>query len=120
MNKIIVKRPCAHPGCNQLVIKPACYCEEHKKANNYDSNRPNSYRRGYTKAWQRYRAQFLAEHPVCVACLRRGEISEATVVDHIVPHKGDMKRFWDKSNHQALCKHCHDSKTAREDGGFGR
>ncbi|WP_289184903.1 HNH endonuclease [uncultured Parasutterella sp.] len=27
--------------------------------------------------------------------------------------------FWDESNWQALCKHCHDVKTAKEDGGFG-
>jgi 5-methylcytosine-specific restriction protein A len=30
-----------------------------------------------------------------------------------------MKLFWDKRNHQALCKRCHDEKTASEDGGFG-
>ncbi|WP_304879789.1 HNH endonuclease [uncultured Parasutterella sp.] len=27
--------------------------------------------------------------------------------------------FWDESNWQALCKRCHDRKTAAEDGGFG-
>ncbi|WP_390622926.1 HNH endonuclease [Ralstonia syzygii] len=42
----------------------------------------------------------------------------ATVVDHIVPHKGDQHLFWRRSNWQALCKACHDRKTAREDGGF--
>jgi 5-methylcytosine-specific restriction protein A len=40
-------------------------------------------------------------------------------VDHIVPHKGDMRLFWDPRNHQGLCERCHNSKTAREDGGFG-
>jgi 5-methylcytosine-specific restriction protein A len=43
----------------------------------------------------------------------------ATVVDHIVPHKGDKVKFWDSSNWQSLCKRCHDAKTATEDGGFG-
>ena len=38
-----------------------------------------------------------------------------TVVDHIVPHRGDQKLFWDKSNWQPLCKACHDRKTWRED-----
>lgn len=28
--------------------------------------------------------------------------------------------MWDECNWQPLCKPCHDSKTAREDGGFGR
>jgi 5-methylcytosine-specific restriction protein A len=38
------------------------------------------------------------------------------VVDHIVPHRGDKKLFWDSSNWQALCdgqtgRGCHDRKT---------
>ena len=114
------KRPCAHIGCNRLVTMPERYCPEHRAQHNPDANRPNSYRRGYTKAWQRYRIQYLAEHPVCVACLKRGELRETTVVDHIIPHKGNMKLFWDRANHQALCKRCHDSKTAKQDGGFGK
>lgn len=44
----------------------------------------------------------------------------AEVVDHIVPHKGDLSLFWSRSNWQSLCKRCHDIKTAMEDGGFGR
>lgn len=44
----------------------------------------------------------------------------ATVVDHNIPHKGNKVLFWDVSNWQSLCKACHDAKTAREDGGFGR
>ncbi len=114
------QRICLHPGCNQLVSTQERYCPKHKHKHKMDANRPNSYRRGYTKAWQRYRTQYLAEHPVCVMCLKQGQIREAIVVDHIVPHKGDMKRFWDRSNHQALCKRCHDKKTATQDGGFGR
>jgi 5-methylcytosine-specific restriction protein A len=38
----------------------------------------------------------------------------ATVVDHIVPHRGDQRLFWDEANWAALCKPCHDAKTARE------
>nr|DAE96978.1 MAG TPA: HNH endonuclease [Caudoviricetes sp.] len=48
-----------------------------------------------------------------------GEIVPATEVDHIIPHRGDQKLFWDMSNWQALCHNCHSAKTAREDGGFG-
>jgi 5-methylcytosine-specific restriction protein A len=42
------------------------------------------------------------------------------VVDHKVPHRGDMKLFWDRNNWQSMAKECHDRKTASEDGGFGR
>ncbi len=44
----------------------------------------------------------------------------ATVVDHIRPHKGNQELFWDVTNWGALCKRCHDIKTVKEDGGFGR
>ena len=44
----------------------------------------------------------------------------ACVVDHLVPHRGDRLLFWDASNWQSLCESCHNRKTARADGGFGR
>lgn len=44
---------------------------------------------------------------------------QAEVVDHKIPHKGDMKLFWDESNWQPLCIRCNSVKSAREEGGFG-
>lgn len=73
--------------------------------------------RGYGGRWQRYRLIFLAEHPLCVECERAGKVEAATVVDHIVPHKGDQVKFWEPTNHQGLCAACHNRKTAREDMG---
>ena len=67
----------------------------------------------YTYKWQQYRKRFLEDHPFC----KCGKLS--TVVDHIIPHKLDMKLFWAPGNHQAKCKQCHDMKTASTDGGFG-
>lgn len=59
-------------------------------------------------------------HPLCVHCLKQGRTEAATVVDHIIPHCGDMVLFWDSANNwQSLCKTHHDVKTASEDGGFG-
>jgi 5-methylcytosine-specific restriction protein A len=51
--------------------------------------------------------------------MKQGAYTPATVVDHIKPHKGNAILFWLVSNWQGLCKHCHDVKTATEDGGFG-
>ena len=73
----------------------------------------------YKGRWGRYRLNFLRANPFCVRCAQRGISSAAQVVDHIVPHDGDASRFWDSLNHQALCKWCHDTKTASQDGGFG-
>lgn len=66
------------------------------------------------------RKQFLKEHPLCEECRKNGVIKPATIVDHVVSHKGNEALFWDQSNWQALCKSCHDKKTTKEDGRFGK
>ena len=71
--------------------------------------------RGYDRKWQKASKAFLHRHPLCAECERNGRYVTATVVDHIVPHRGDRKLFWDESNWQPLCKPCHDRKTGRED-----
>ena len=48
-------------------------------------------------------------------CYEEGHITMATVVDHIIPHRGDQKLFWDRSNWQPLCEHHHNVKTMTED-----
>jgi 5-methylcytosine-specific restriction protein A len=63
---------------------------------------------------------FLQAHPLCALHERQGQVVAATVVDHIVAHKGIQALFWNQSNWQALCKPCHDSKTAKEDNSWGR
>lgn len=76
-----------------------------------DKFRPNANRRGYTYSWSRDSKAFLDEFPLCRLCFGYGRVEAATVVDHIVPHRGDKKLFWRRDNWQPLCKHCHDSKT---------
>jgi len=76
--------------------------------------------RGYGGKWQRYRAAYLAKHPLCRMCEAKGRVTAANVVDHIVDHRGDTKLFWDTSNWQPLCKPCHSEKTAAEGVGAAR
>lgn len=104
------------------IHRPFWYVQKGKEEGQAerDKERGSSAARGYGGKWQKARATFLSNNPICVACLAKGFVVEATVVDHIVPHKGDMGLFWDSGNWQALCKACHDRKTAAEDGGFGR
>jgi 5-methylcytosine-specific restriction protein A len=79
-----------------------------------DRQRPSAARRGYGPRWRRARAAYLKRHPLCVRCQAKGRIEPATTVDHIVPHRGDQHLFWGEANWAALCKPCHDAKTARE------
>ena len=115
-------RPCTHAGCHVLVRDGSGRCAKHVKADRQqlDARRGSAHERGYSAAWQRARVGFLRSHPLCVRCSANHETVAASVVDHIIPHRGDMTLFWLHSNWQSLCKRCHDLKTALEDGGFGR
>ncbi|MDQ0414223.1 HNH endonuclease [Mesobacillus stamsii] len=107
-------RPCNKAGCARLTRER--YCDDHKQLNNsYDMYRGTAAQRGYNARWRKARASYLSQHPICIRC---GHV--ATVVDHIIAHKGDMHLFWTVSNWQSLCNTCHNRKTATEDGGFGR
>lgn len=104
-------------------------------AGSWRSDKQSSTARGYGYKWQQARLGYLAAHPYCVYCLREAGISYdqeaatigmqcmkagigspfATVVDHRVPHRGDMKLFWNKSNWQALCATHHSRDKQREE-----
>ena len=70
---------------------------------------------GTDQLGEKARKQFLHTHPLCVECQKEGRYVKATVVDHVVPHRGDADLFWDRSNWQPLCKHHHDVKTGTLD-----
>ncbi len=83
----------------------------------------SSTARGYGYDWQKIRLAFLKQHPLCVYCLKEGKVTAATVVDHIVPHRGNEALRIDEQNLQALCSHHHSSvkqKEERAQGDLGR
>ena len=111
-------RPCNKHGCPRLTNSK--YCEDHKtELYSYDNDRENSNARGYDAKWRKARSIYLSNHPLCVQHEAQGQVVAATVVDHIIPHKGDKYLFRDQGNWQSLCKQCHDVKTAIKDGGIG-
>lgn len=107
------KVPCKHPGCAALVPSGTKYCEAHKPLHPEEVRSAAS--RGYGRAWQQASHAFLQAHPLCEECMKDGRYTKATVVDHIVPHRGNEQLFWDRRNWRPLCKRCHDRKTRRED-----
>ncbi len=75
-----------------------------------------STQRGYGYKWQQARAGWLSKHPLCVYCEREGRVMAASVVDHIIPHRGDMTLFWaSDTNWQGLCATCHNTTKSREE-----
>jgi len=79
------------------------------------AGKQGSTARGYGYRWQQYRLRYLAQHPLCVMCEAEGRVEAAVVVDHVVPHEGEQQLFWSASNHQALCKACHDGTKQRQE-----
>lgn len=72
-----------------------------------------SYKSLYnTKQWYRLRAAQLRDYPLCLFCEQQGKITPATVVDHVIPHKGDRDLFFN-GELASLCKKCHDSAKAK-------
>ncbi|WP_259276600.1 HNH endonuclease signature motif containing protein [Pedomonas mirosovicensis] len=80
--------------------------------------RPSARARGYDRKWQRESKAWLAlpRNRLCICGC--GQVAD--VVDHRIPHKGDMGLFWDRANWQPMNRRCHSRKTAQHDGGFGR
>ena len=103
------KRPCRHPGCPNLCDK-GVYCSQHMVFSS-DRMRGGADARGYNAEWRIARKAFLQKHPLCAECGKAGKLTPATVVDHIIPHRGNKRLFWDEHNWQPLCKDCHDRKT---------
>lgn len=79
------------------------------------TDKQTSSQRGYGYKWQKARERYLQQHPLCVYCEREGRVTAASVVDHIEPHRGDMKLFWSPSNWQSLCATHHSRDKQREE-----
>ena len=101
--------PCHSPGCAEITTET--YCPAHAKQ--YEQQRGTPTERGYDYRWQVFRKHWLANNPLCEHCCSAGKTQLATVVDHIIDHKGDMELFWREGNHQSLCVSCHNRKTAK-------
>ena len=90
----------------------------HKKVR-YE-NKPVYSKLYHTRRWINQSRLYRKRNPLCVECLKHGITTDCTgkrkgAVDHIIPHRGDMKLFWDKNNNwQTLCTMHHNQKSAKE------
>lgn len=71
-----------------------------------------------TSRWQDLRQRvflrdmFTCQMPGCGRIVTR---KSELVCDHIRPHRGDARLFWDAKNLQTLCRSCHDGDKQREE-----
>jgi 5-methylcytosine-specific restriction endonuclease McrA len=78
----------------------------------HDARRPSARARGYNHEWRKARGEYLAMHPHCAM---PGCGKPASVVDHIIAHRGDRNLFWSRTNWQSLCAPCHNSIKQRQE-----
>jgi 5-methylcytosine-specific restriction protein A len=107
-------RPARICSCGKRVPSGIlCECQKARAAERkarFDATRPSARERGYTSKWEKERAAFLALFRTCARC---GQ--PATVVNHKIPHKGDRKLFWSRSNWEAVCTPCHNGPIQSEE-----
>jgi 5-methylcytosine-specific restriction protein A len=103
-------------GCGK-IIPHGEQCERQKAARRernarHDRRRPSAARRGYNGEWRKASREYLARHPHCrmPGCNRL-----ASLVDHIIPHRGNDRLFWDRTNWQPLCTPCHSRVKQRQE-----
>jgi 5-methylcytosine-specific restriction protein A len=88
------------------------FCKEHQRDQRAQSAAVEGVNVSRSSArFRRLRHSYLVRHPMCAMCKRE----PATILDHIVPHRGMPHLYWDyTTNWQGLCVTCHGIKTARE------
>jgi 5-methylcytosine-specific restriction endonuclease McrA len=71
-----------------------------------------------TAQWKRLRqATFLRDLFTCQmpGCGRIEGKTSRLICDHVKPHRGDERKFFDPENLQTLCKPCHDTAKRAEE-----
>lgn len=99
-----------------LVRDGSGYCPAHARpapGTFADRSRGSRHERGYGSDWDKRRKRILTrDKGLCQPCLQQGVVAPATQVDHLVPKaQGGTD---EDANLQAICRACHQAKTARE------
>jgi 5-methylcytosine-specific restriction protein A len=110
-------RPCKDRDCIALTNDKTGYCPEHtylvKELNKQKEKlRKSARERGYDSTWEKLRKIFLRENPLCQDCLDAGKLTPANEVHHIKKVKEHPELRLVKTNLRALCKACHNRRTA--------
>ena len=93
------------------VICPCRRLATRERNARHDARRPSARERGYDAKWDRERAAYLYLHDTCGRCAMR----PATIVHHIIPHRGDRSLFWNRRNWMPVCQPCHDGPIQRQE-----
>ncbi|MTV20886.1 HNH endonuclease [Staphylococcus delphini] len=69
----------------------------------------------HSRAWKKLREIALdRDNNLCQMCLRKGEITDATIVHHIVYVDDDFSKALDLENLMSVCHSCHNKIHAND------
>ena len=109
------KKPGGHPPPKIATLQPTIKMADLSIARPLQPQSNEARMRG--RRLQERRKRWFALHPLCVECERRGVVTIATQLDHVIPlFRGGRD---DESNLQSLCLEDHLAKTAEELRGGG-
>jgi 5-methylcytosine-specific restriction endonuclease McrA len=83
--------------------------------------RTGAHKRGYGARWTKLRNWWISIQPRCVGWPNANGCplnATGSIVDHIIPHRGDESLLYSAQNLQTLCRSCHARKTATEGEGY--
>lgn len=72
------------------------------------TERAPAHERGYTRRWAKVSKAYIDAHPLCLGCQAVDRIEATTLTDHVIPHRGNERLFWDPANRQPACRWHHD------------
>lgn len=119
-------RPCAYPGCPNLVEPPAKYCVSHQSWHEEKRAQINRYYDEYVRdkrakdyynspEWEANRLAVLnRDHYLCQECLRNKRITYTTTVHHIIPIRENWDKRNDLNNLEAICPACHNAERKKQ------
>lgn len=85
-----------------------------------DERRGSARARGYTAEWDKAAKRYIDQHPLCLGCEAVGIVVPSTLVDHVVPQRGDAERMWSVDNWQPSCRWHHDVVKKRLEASFDK
>ena len=101
-------------------MKRRCDIVQRVGRNIYEVRRGSSSSQGYDADWERIaKRRRQLDHYLCQECLKRGLLTSAKDVDHIIPLHVRLDWRLEIGNTQVLCRMHHRAKTEQDNQLFG-
>ncbi|MEZ0117828.1 UNVERIFIED_ORG: 5-methylcytosine-specific restriction protein A [Heyndrickxia coagulans] len=116
------KKRCNASGCRRLIDFDTDYCDKHKGFGDKDYNKQirwnidnKRYAEFYaSKEWKNLRNTYIAGHPLCERCLKKGIVKAAKICHHKIEIRVDWSKRLDVDNLEAVCADCHNKEHGKK------